>query len=163
MRMCYYVVENVNGPGYEVYRGFYRDDHAAEEIDGMAEMIATFPTEMMAEMYAMLRQNEVLTTVWAVSHVYWNGDEQGGGGFNWTTDRNVALDIFEEEKEAWAGIGAARVRLVKVALPSDASSPCPWSGCLTCVSKPITCWIDAHIDGIEAAWEAEKVWLNPGF
>lgn len=55
-------------------------------------------------------------TVWVVSWVYWNGDEQGGGGFWWIPDRGTALEQFNREKDQWQGI-TARIRLVSIDVP----------------------------------------------
>jgi len=59
-----------------------------------------------------------MTTIWVVSWVYWNGDEQGGGGFNWFWDQEAADAAFDEEVKAWEG-AAARIRMLPVHLPRD--------------------------------------------
>jgi hypothetical protein len=97
-------------------------------------------------------------TIYVVSWVYWNGDEQGGGGFQWLPSRDDALELFEAEKSAWAGNDPARVRLLRVELPAEALEcfgnhqvhtpeglkpyPCP-------SDSPETCWLEAHLYELE--------------
>ena len=76
--------------------------------------------------------------VHVVSWVYWNGDEQGGGGFDWTPDRQVAIAGFDEERKRWRG-GVARVRLVlDVPIPEGLNN------------RQITDYLDDNIDRLEA-------------
>lgn len=79
-----------------------------------------------------------MRTVHVVSWVYWNGDEQGGGGFNWFWPQfeDAALKAFDKEVAAWQG-AVARVRLVDVEVPDDMSA------------EQITEYIDNDIDLIE--------------
>ena len=99
------------------------------------------------------------STVWVVSHVYWIGDEQGGGGFWWYTDRDSALMGYTEEKLAWSGM-TARIRLVRVVLPDETSLVCDLEHCSMCVAgDTVSCWLDSHSDLLEVGWRAEKVTL----
>lgn len=77
-----------------------------------------------------------VTTYYVVSWVYWEGDEQGGGGFNWYYTEENARQGFQAEKRAWEG-ACARVRLVKVQVPTFLDP------------EAVTAWIDGDIDLIE--------------
>lgn len=104
--------------------------------------------------------------IWVVSWVYWNGDEQGGGGFWWYPDHRDAVLAFEEEKRNWAS-AAVRVRLVSMILPNEAHSCSRATHTHGDVEDVITCWIDSNIDLIEAMQSqgglpAERVWINAG-
>jgi hypothetical protein len=82
--------------------------------------------------------------VHVVSWVYWNGPEQGGGGFDWmpaqnVSDRLMAIDGFYEEWKRWLG-GVARVRLLlDVDVPAGLSR------------EQITDHLDSRIDLLELA------------
>lgn len=86
-------------------------------------------------------------TVHVVSHVYWNGDEQGGGGFYWYNDPAAADRQFYTERAVW-GTGPARVRLVDVAVP------------FVLTDAGITDYIDGYLlDDVESFLPARKVAL----
>lgn len=97
-------------------------------------------------------------TIWVVSHVYWNGAEQGGGGFWWYPDRDTALLAYADERRAWCEY-PARIRLVRVDVPPSGQvcvdNPCYYD-------DPITCWLDSRIDELETGLPAEKVWISAG-
>lgn len=77
-----------------------------------------------------------MTEVHVVSHVYWNGDEQGGGGFWWWPTLAEAEAGFEFERKCWEGC-RAYIRLVPaVAVPETDRDQ-------------ITLWLDAHIELLE--------------
>lgn len=100
---------------------------------------------------ALDQESEPRIPVWIVSWVYWNGDEQGGGGFNWWpeagTDRDLVQEAFTKEHEGWVG-GVARVRLLKALVPPYQVTE---EG-----RQTVTDWLDAQIDNLESHWPAEQ-------
>lgn len=92
-------------------------------------------------------------TVHVVSWVYWNGDNQGGGGFDWYEDehRTAADAQFEKEKADWYsgrdGFPNTRIRLVTVNVPAHL------------YGQALTDFLDANIDPIKALLPARKVAL----
>lgn len=101
---------------------------------------------------ALLHQPTV--TVPVVSWVYWNGDDQGGGGFNWwppNTPEEVLLREFNREADGWEPVGEcpARVRLVFVPdVPSHLEG------------SELTDYLDAErLDDMETTLRAHRVAL----
>lgn len=87
-------------------------------------------------------------TVYVVSWVYWNGDEQGGGGFDWYPARHeaAAFEAFDREKAAWDG-SPARIRLLRMDVPADLDG------------EALTNWLDEDIDALEVTEPALRVAL----
>lgn len=91
--------------------------------------------------------------VWVVSWVYWNGDEQGGGGFNWWPydKEQEARDYFAKEN----GWTTAVVRLLSLTVPNY--------GTTEPGRNEVTRWIDADIDQIEGTLVPEQAhWFYDG-
>lgn len=81
--------------------------------------------------------------VWVCSWVYWNGDEQGGGGFEWVPEdkRDELFTYYQGEAARWATT-TARIRFLSMQVPVMGRDE-------------ITEWIDGDIDLIEASLPAE--------
>lgn len=92
----------------------------------------------------VLLPNLNLTTVWVVSWVYWNGDEQGGGGFNWFWSEDLAKKAFKVEAMVWKG-GVARIRLVEVQVPDVPDQEAGDEA----AQQRVTDLIDENLDRIE--------------
>lgn len=92
-----------------------------------------------------------VTSVWVVSWVYYQGDEQGGGGHNWwpgDTDDEVIKTAFDEEVRGWE-TSTAMVRLTRLRVPAFGTDEK--------AREAITNWIDADTDRIESGPEADVV------
>lgn len=88
-----------------------------------------------------------MRTVHVVSQVYWNGPEQGGGGFDWYDSLEDAVRGFYAERDAWRGT-SSRIRLVTV---DDVP--------LALTNEGVTDYLDRRIDDLEVHLPARKVAL----
>lgn len=91
------------------------ENHPNDDAKGAAYAVLHHLHRALPRFIACLSK-QATVTVPVVSWVYWNGDEQGGGGFNWyppETPYETLLDAFRTEAAAWAGY-PHRVRLVYV-------------------------------------------------
>lgn len=87
-------------------------------------------------------------TVFVVSFVYWNGDDQGGGGFWWYPELEPALEGFAKEKAEWCTF-SSRVRLVRIAdVPAELTV------------DEVTSWLDADINRLENTEPALRVAIS---
>jgi hypothetical protein len=94
---------------------------------------------------------EEWTPVWVVSWVYWQGDEQGGGGHNWwpaDIDYAHVSAEFRREVDNWKD-STAMVRLTRLSVPAYGTDEK--------AREAITRWIDADTDRIESGPEADVV------
>lgn len=81
-------------------------------------------------------------TIYVVSWVYWNGEDVGGGGFNWFWTETDARAAFETERRGW---DAARVRLVALTVPAHLRR----DRATQADRDAVTDWIDAQIEMVE--------------
>lgn len=90
-------------------------------------------------------------TVVVVCWVYWNGDEQGGGGFNWWEEsfRDLAEQAFAAEGPGW-GDTPVGVRLLDMRIPASLTDP-----------AQVTEWLDDRMDELEFDAPATKSWPTP--
>lgn len=86
----------------------------------------------------VMTANNSTRKVYVVSWVYFNGDEQGGGGFNWyeAENRNVAEQDYEAEAPRWAP-DRVRVRLLEVEVNANLTG------------QALTNFLDGDIDQLE--------------